>query len=110
MSKYGNKRTMVDNIAFDSKAEAERYKQLKMLEQAGEIIGLEVHQRWPLHVPAVEPSEITVLAVYEADFSYHTRDFSLVVEDVKGVRTAMYRLKRKWLKAEYGIDIVEIEA
>lgn len=38
-NKYGAKKTVVDGVTFDSKAEARRYQQLKLMQQAGEIIG-----------------------------------------------------------------------
>ena len=44
---------------------------------------------------------------YIADFVYCEKYGSMVVEDVKGMRTPLYRLKRKWLEAEYGITVKE---
>jgi hypothetical protein len=47
------------------------------------------------------------VCTYRADFTY-LEDGRLVVEDAKGWRTEMYLLKRKWLKAEYGIEVREV--
>lgn len=104
MKKYRNKRVSVDGILFDSKAEAKRYGELKILQSAGEIHGLEVHKRYSLLVAG------TKVSVYEADFVYTTRDGETVVEDVKGVRTALYKLKKKMWEAMYGMNITEIAA
>lgn len=109
-SKYGNKRTQVDGYTFDSLAEARRYGELRLMEKAGEIRDLQVHPVFDLTCPT-ESGVRGRVAAYEADFVYiDNRINCQVVEDVKGVRTAMYRLKKKWLKLEYGIEIVEIEA
>ena len=109
-SKYGNRRTVVDNITFDSKAEARRYQELKLALQTGGIRYLKVHPTWELHC-ADGFGERAVVCKYEADFMYfRSGDMYMTVEDVKGHRTAMYRLKKKWLLLEYGIEIQEIEA
>ena len=103
MNKYHAKKQTVDGIVFDSKREAARYAELKLLECAGEIGDLEVHPVFPIKV-----NEMRV-CTYEGDFSYHDRRTGLQgTEDVKGVRTPLYRLKKKLVKATWGIDIVEI--
>jgi len=101
-SKYGNRRVSVDGLRFDSQAEARRYEDLRLMEAAGEIARLQVHPRFPLRVGTV------LVGTYVADFAYLDRQGLPVVEDVKGVRTAVYRLKRKLMQALHGIDIVEI--
>lgn len=105
MSKYGAKRTEVDGIVFASKAEARRYQELRLLERAGEIERLELQPRYPLVVNTV------TIGTYVGDFRYlDTRNGRRTVEDVKGVRTPVYRLKCKLVKALYDIDIVEVTA
>ena len=47
-SKYGAIRTTVDGVTFASKAEARRYAELKLLEQAGEIKGLELQPKFDI--------------------------------------------------------------
>ena len=102
MNKYHAKKQEIDGIVFDSKREAARYLELKLLERAGEIGDLEVHPIFPIKV-----NDMRVCA-YEGDFSYHDRRTGRqVIEDVKGVRTPVYRLKKKLLKAVWDIDIVE---
>jgi len=100
-NKYGNKKTVVDNIVFDSMKEAARYGELKLLEKAGKIDLLELQPKFRLEVNGEK------ICTYIADFQYDD-DGHTVVEDVKGVKTAIYRLKKKLVKAIFGIDIQEI--
>jgi hypothetical protein len=101
-SKYGNKKVTVDGIRFDSKKEAKRYGNLKLMQMAGEISDLSLQVRYPLVVNDI------LIGHYISDFVYH--DVNLgheVVEDVKGMKTAVYNLKRKLMKAIHNIDIYE---
>jgi hypothetical protein len=98
--KFHAKRTYVDSIAFDSKKEAARYQELRLAEKAGVIANLELQPRYPLIVNNV------ALGSYVGDFLYEENG-ERVVEDVKGMKTPVYRLKKKLLKAIYGIDIRE---
>lgn len=107
MNKYGAKKVVVDNITFDSKREAERYGELRLLEKGGEITDLEIHPKWDLHGYSLFHPYRVKIATYTADSSYREKG-SHVVEDVKGYRTDMYKLKKKWMNAEYGIDIQEV--
>jgi hypothetical protein len=100
MSKYHAVPTVIDGIRFDSKAEAARYRDLKIFEAAGEIYNLQVHVKYPLVVNGIK------IGSYEADFVYGENG-RIVVEDVKGVRTPVYRLKNKLMRAIHGIEIVE---
>lgn len=100
--KYHNEPIEVDGIRFDSIAESTRYRELTHLLNAGEITCLELQVTYPLMVQGVR------IASYIADFRYLDIDGDVVVEDVKGVRTAVYKLKKKHLKAQYGIEIVEV--
>ena len=100
--KYKNVKTTVDGITFDSRKEAARYCNLKLLQKAGEISELELQPRYPLTVNGV------IVATYIADFRYVKKGFiNYTVEDVKGVKTPVYRLKKKLMKAIYKIDILE---
>lgn len=94
-SKYGNKRVRVDGYDFDSKAEAKRYAELRLLQRAGNIKTLSVHPRFPLEVNGV------VVTVYEGDFQYWLDGTHSVVEDVKGSPTRLFKLKEKMMKAAY---------
>lgn len=99
--KYRNQRTEVDGITFDSKAEARRYSELKLLEKAGQIVGLNLQPSFPIIVNDVK------ICTYRADFGYGLPNGSLVVEDVKGMKTPAYRLKAKLMKAVHGVEILE---
>ena len=106
--KYGNKKTQFDGITFDSKAEAERYKVLRALELTGVIKGLELQKPYRLckgRWSNGKPFSIT----YKADFVY-TLDGEIIVEDVKGYRTEAYQMKKKLMRAVYGIEIAEVKA
>jgi hypothetical protein len=101
-SKYGAVKTTVDGLKFDSKAEARRYQELKMLSLAKEIRALVTHPRFPLLVS----QERIVVGHYEADFTYHKASGELVVEDVKGGPiTALARWKLKHFEAQYGFPV-----
>lgn len=104
MNKYDNKRVVVDGIRFDSKREAARWQELKLLERAGEIKGLERQVEYEL-IPK-QPGERAVK--YIADFRYIDHDGKTVVEDTKGVKTPVYILKRKLLLWVHGIRVVEV--
>ena len=105
-SKYRAQPTVVDGIRFASQAEARRYGHLKMLERAGRIYDLELQPRFPLLVNAIK------VCTYVADFRYRFAGVVgvPVVEDVKGVQTPIYRLKKKMLLAQDGIIITEVRA
>jgi hypothetical protein len=100
VNKFNAKRTEVDGITFDSKKEAARYLQLKLLQKAGQIQDLELQPEYPMIVNNRK------VCSYRADFRY-TENGKNIVEDTKGIRTAMYRLKAKLFKALYGFDIYE---
>lgn len=102
-SKYRNTKLVLDGLTFDSKAEAARYGHLKLRQRIGEIDNLELQVRFPL---VVNGSKVTT---YVADFRYReVATGAVIVEDVKGVRTPVYKLKKKLMKAVHGIDVIEI--
>lgn len=102
--KYNNRKTETDGITFDSRKEAQRYMELKMLEKAGEITDLELQKRFEL-VPKQQGERPVV---YVADFVYRdARSGALIVEDTKGCRTKEYIIKRKLMLYRYGIKITE---
>jgi hypothetical protein len=103
-NKYGAVKTTVDNIVFDSKAEAKRYQDLKLLQRAGEISELCADKsklRFPL---VVEGQRV---GFYVGDFSYVEKGVR-IIEDVKGFKTPVYQLKKKLMQAIHGISIREI--
>ena len=98
-SKYKNVRTN----GFDSKKEFQRFQELVMLEKSGkdgEINSLETQVGFPLRVNDV------LIGNYIADFVYYENGVK-IVEDCKGVKTPIYRIKCKLMKAIYGIEIKE---
>ena len=107
MSKYHSTPTEVNGIRFDSKREANRWAELRLMERAGKIQKLKRQVRYLLI-----PSQYRVgkcierEASYIADFVY-IKDGHLVVEDCKGFRTPEYRLKRKLMLQLYDIRLVE---
>jgi len=104
-SKFGNVKTTIHGITFDSKREAKRWTELRLRERAGFLTDLKHHpEPWALHCPT--PGDDVVVCFYEPDFEYREAG-ALVIEDSKGVRTQIYRLKKKWMKLEYGITIRE---
>lgn len=106
--KYGNKKTMVDGITFDSKREAVRYGQLRMLEKAGQIDTLSLQPKFTL-IPGQRNADGKAErpVVYIADFMYRENG-KFIVEDAKGVRTPDYVIKRKLLLQVYGITVKEL--
>lgn len=98
MNKYHNKKITVDGKKFDSKKEAERYQVLKMLENANIISNLSRQVSFELI-----PKQSGERAVkYIADFTYiETATGKIIVEDVKGYRTDVYKIKRKLFKWRY---------
>ncbi len=97
-SKYGAKATVVDGIRFASAKEASHYASLAMMWRSGLI-------RWFCRQPRFAlPGGVE----YVADFIVVDLDGEVSVEDVKGFKTAEYRMKKKQVEAIYGIQIVEL--
>jgi hypothetical protein len=102
--KYHNEPTEVDGIHFGSKKEASRYEQLKLCQMAGIVRNLKLQVPYKLKVNGL------LVCTYKADFVYEDKFGSRwkeIIEDVKGMRTREYIIKRKLMKAIYGIEIRE---
>ena len=123
-SKYGNRKTVVDGIMFDSKKEANRFRELQLLERAGKITALQRQVKYVLiptqrefsneiykkgaHQGHFKPGKVLEKECsYIADFAY-IQDGAYVVEDTKGVRTEAYKIKRKLMLERYGNQIREV--
>lgn len=121
--KYKNKEITLDGIVFDSKREAKRYKELRLLEKVGEIQDLRLQEKFVL-IPAqyeflprysektgkrLKDKKVCIEkeCAYKADFVY-LQNGRLVVEDTKGFRTTDYVIKRKLMLYVHGIRIQEI--
>ena len=100
-SKYNAVKTEVDGIKFDSKLEAKRYSELKMLLRSGIISDLELQKKFELRVNGV------LICKYLADFYYLDQSGRQVVEDCKGVRTPIYSIKAKLMIACHGLRMLE---
>ena len=117
--KYGNKKTTVDGITFDSLKEAKRYKELSLMQKAGMIQDLQMQVKYILIPAQREPDTVGARGgvhkgklierecTYVADFVYKENG-QIVVEDTKGFRTKDYLLKRKMLLFFHGIKIKEV--
>lgn len=124
-NKYGNVKGTYDGITFDSRKEANRYAELKLLQRAGEIRDLERQKPYEL-IPAQYESYprygkdgkrlkdgercVEKSCRYVADFVYTTRDGKVVVEDTKSeaTRTKEYTIKRKLMLYVHGIRVREV--
>jgi hypothetical protein len=111
MSKYQSKKTVVDGITFDSRAEARRYSELKLLEKAGEILDLKLQFSFMLQSPYRKNGRSVRAIYYIADFVYQdSKTGKIVVEDVKGYKTKEYLLKKKMFEYVYkDLSISEIK-
>ena len=101
-SKYKNRRTEVDGIEFDSLKEARRYQELKLLVRGGVIKDLELQPVFELIPKQKHNGKSIRKANYIADFMYiDTKRGITVVEDVKGFKTDVYKLKKKMFLYKY---------
>ena len=118
-SKYHSRKVVTEDGVFDSRKEYKRWLELKTLERAGKIQDLERQVRIEL-IPAIrEPDRIGKRGgrikgkviersvSYVADFKYYDPEIGYIYEDVKGVRTKDYILKRKILLWRHGIKVRE---
>ena len=129
-NKYSNKKVEIDGITFDSKKEAKRYQELKLLEQAGEITNLQLQKEYLLIPEQREFTNETYKkgknkgcfkkgkllerkCTYIADFVYFDREKQeTVVEDVKGFKGSkaydVFVIKRKLMLKVHGVRVKEI--
>lgn len=126
MTKYKNKKIMIDGLEFDSKKEARRWQELKLLESAGEISSLQRQVKFVL-IPTQREFTNEIVKTgrnkgkfkqgklierecyYKADFAYlDNKTNHIVVEDAKGMRTKDYIIKRKLMLHVHGIRIREV--
>lgn len=100
MSKYGNHRFKADGYSWDSKAEYYRWGELRLLEIFDHISALEVKPKFVLLKPFTRDGVRYRGITYIADFSY-IQDGVYIVEDCKGAKTAVYKMKKQLLLAQY---------
>lgn len=101
-SKYGNNKTEYNGNLYDSQKEATRAQQLDIMLQGNAIKG------WERQVPLKIEYNGVKICTYKVDFVVTHLDGTTDYEDVKGYVTDIYKLKKKLVKAFYGIDIIEI--
>lgn len=109
-SKYYSRKTVVDGITFDSQKEASRYKDLKALQDEGKIRDLILQPSFELQ-PGFRKNGKTYRAIeYRADFMYlDVETGDTVVEDVKGMKTDVYSLKKKLFEYRFqDLTITEV--
>ncbi len=112
-SKYYSRKVTIDGIEFDSQKEARRFRELRLLERAGQIRNLQRQVKFEL-IPSqrIDGKVVERACTYIADFTYlkliQGQTFEVVVEDTKGFKTKDYIIKRKLMLHVHGIKIQEI--
>lgn len=109
-SKYNNRRTTIDGITFDSKREAQRWCDLKLMEKQGVISDLKRQVPFELQPAFYHKGKKQRAVIYKADFTY-VQDGELIIEDVKSKITKnekVYKLKKKMMLYK-GYEIKETE-
>ncbi|MCY7574479.1 DUF1064 domain-containing protein [Bacillus pumilus] len=100
-NKYGARKTVVDGITFDSKAEAKYYEQLKWLKKAKQIKDFSLQPRFELQEAFKKNSKTFRNIEYIADFLVTNLDGSKEVIDIKGVETKEFAIKRKLYERKF---------
>lgn len=110
MSKYKSKKVVVDGIKFDSKREAKRYMELKILKKARLIKQLELQKTFELQPSFKKNGKTYRKITYKADFYYYDNQLKkYVVEDTKGFKTETYKIKKKMFEYVYpDLELVEL--
>lgn len=109
-NKYKNKKVTTNGIIFDSVREYKRYKELKLLERANIIKELELQKKFILQSSYINAEGKRVREIsYIADFYYYDIPKNkYIVEDTKGFRTEIYKLKKKMFEYKYNLTIKEV--
>lgn len=109
-TKYHNTKVIYNGIKFDSKKEMQRYKELELLESTDYICDLELQKKFLLQAGYTNAKGQKIRPIYYiADFYYYDLlKKRWIVEDVKGVRTEGYKLKKKLFEYKYNLTIDEL--
>lgn len=105
----GNKYHARKSGGYASRKEHRRANELKLLQKAGIISNLREQVRYEL-IPAQYDNQgklIERACSYVADFVYTEKNGATIVEDTKGMRTDVYRIKRKLMLHVHGVKIIE---
>lgn len=100
-NKFGAQKTVFNNHTFDSKKEAHRAWELECMKKAGEVKKIEYQPKYEIVVNGQR------VANYFADFRVTYSNGRVEVEDTKGYKTPVYKLKKKLVEAIHNIKIVE---
>ena len=99
-AKYRSITSEVDGHKFHSRKEAKRYGELTILQLAGEITDLELQPEFQIRMEGKK------IAKYFADFRYK-KNGETIIEDVKGFKNSLYKLKKRLVEIQYCIEIIE---
>lgn len=100
--KYNNKKTQVNAYVFDSALEARRYRQLEIMQRAGEIKDLKMQVKYELQEAFTKNNKHYRAITYIADFVYYdNRTKKIIVEDTKGIKTDVFKIKQKMFEKKY---------
>ncbi|ARJ84798.1 hypothetical protein D2E17_01994 [Listeria monocytogenes] len=100
-SKYNAKKVVIDDIKFDSKAEAAYYEQLKLLKMSGEVVSFDLQPEFILQDSFVKNGKKYHAIKYRADFLVRYKDGHEELIDVKGMLTKEFRIKQKLFELRY---------
>lgn len=103
-AKYRNKKTTVENVEFDSKREANRWLELRTALKTGKVRNLKRQYVFAIIIDGVRICDYIADAVYE---EHRGGEWHRIVEDSKGCKTEVYRIKKKLMRAVLGIEIRE---
>jgi hypothetical protein len=101
-SKYNAKKAVIDDIKFDSEAEAKYYTHLKELKKEGQIKDFETQPEYELQPKFTNKKGKSILPIkYKADFLLIHNDGTQETIDVKGMETADFKIKKKLFEYKY---------
>ncbi|WP_103576585.1 DUF1064 domain-containing protein [Campylobacter concisus] len=110
-NKYHNRKTK----GFDSTKEWRRNQELEIMQRAGEISELNRQVPFvlmPSYTIADETTKQGFRTVreirYIADFTY-IKNGKRIIEDVKGMQTEVFKIKRKLLERKIALGVIEGE-
>ena len=100
-SKYRNEPITIDGVRYDSKREATYILNLRLREKEGEVYGIELQKRYALIGP-----DGLLITTYVADATFwDQKEKRFRIIDVKGVETAVFKIKKKLMKSLLGLDV-----
>lgn len=100
-SKFRNEKTVIDGIVFDSKKEANYYKELQMLKKAGIVTDFELQPKFVLQPSYYKDGKKIQPITYKADFKVCYSDGRIEIVDTKGFETQVFKIKKKMLEYLY---------